>query len=160
MRYPLGHPACVAIEIGPGNVPRKDFKFITIDKNPLVKPDIVRDVEKGLPYSDNTIDLIYVSRVLEYIDDLIFIMNEVFRVLKPKGVFEIIVPKIILPKGDQWQQFMEKHKSTKDVITFFSGEEDSKEKEKLGITCKYRLLTAEDKTNVYLITLSKPPYGL
>ena len=60
----------------------------------------VRDLRRGLPFSDNTIDLIYANSSLEHIpyaehfgeEDFIFVMNECLRVLKPKGQMEIYVP--------------------------------------------------------------------
>lgn len=69
-------------------------RFINIDINPKLKPDIVRDVEKGLPFDDNSIDMIYSTHFMEHInpDAIDFVMYEIWRVLKPNGSFHCTVP--------------------------------------------------------------------
>ena len=57
--------------------------FINLDISPNVAPDIVRDIERGLPFGDNTFDEAVSSHTLEHIRDLIFVMNEIWRVCKP-----------------------------------------------------------------------------
>ena len=57
--------------------------------------NIVRDLKRGLPFSDNTISHIKADSVLEHIadnDDFAFVMNECLRVLKPGGEMYIRVP--------------------------------------------------------------------
>ena len=82
----------VKLNIGSGRKPIEGY--INIDRNPNVNPDIVRDVERGLPFGDNTVDIIYTEHFMEHVEpDLIdFIMFEVWRVLKHKGEFRCIVP--------------------------------------------------------------------
>ncbi len=72
----------------------RDYKFgyINIDIDPSVKPDIVRDIEKGLPFDDNSVDEIYCSHTLEHIHDLLFVLREFYRVCKNKAKITIIVP--------------------------------------------------------------------
>lgn len=47
-----------------------------------------------LPFDDNSVDLIYASHVLEYFDreEVINVLNEWKRVLKPKGILRLAVP--------------------------------------------------------------------
>jgi len=68
--------------------------YINIDANPKSNPDIVRDLEKGLPFDDNSIDEIYSEHFLEHVnpDELHFVMYEIWRVLKPGCFASIIVP--------------------------------------------------------------------
>lgn len=49
---------------------------------------------KGLPYANNTADLIYSSHMIEYFDrqEVIGVLEEWYRVLKPNGVLRIAVP--------------------------------------------------------------------
>lgn len=56
--------------------------------------EVVWDIRKGLPFSDNSFLKIYAHSILEHLcsNDLIFIMNECHRVLKKDGILEIIVP--------------------------------------------------------------------
>lgn len=72
----------------------KDEEVINIDKEPFWKPNIIRDVEKGLPFDDNSVDEIFTSHFLEHItqDKMDFFMFECWRVLKNKGKFICIVP--------------------------------------------------------------------
>jgi len=48
----------------------------------------------NLPYQDNSIDLIYLSHVLEYFDrvEVIDILNKWYDKLKPNGILRIAVP--------------------------------------------------------------------
>lgn len=66
--------------------------FITIDIDPTTKPDIVRDIEKGLPFGDNSVDEIRCSHTLEHIHDLCFVLREFYRVCKNGAKITIIVP--------------------------------------------------------------------
>jgi len=66
--------------------------YINIDKDPKVNPDIVRDIEKGLPFSDNTVEEVYASHFLEHVEDLIFVMEEIYRVCKNGALVKIRVP--------------------------------------------------------------------
>jgi len=66
--------------------------YINLDINPNNNPDMVRNIEKGLPFDNNKFDEIYCSHILEHIHDLIFVMNECWRVLKVGGILDIDVP--------------------------------------------------------------------
>ena len=69
--------------------------YINIDKNarwPNV--DIVRDIRLGLPFDDSSVDEILASHVLEHLDsdELMNVMQECYRVLKPGCPINIVVP--------------------------------------------------------------------
>jgi len=68
--------------------------YINIDRDPRTRPDIVRNIERGLPFSDNTVDEIFSRHTLEHIDPeyIHFVMFEMWRVLKPGGRLKVIVP--------------------------------------------------------------------
>lgn len=70
--------------------------WLNTDLSPTAKADIVHDIRKEqLPVGDNEADIVYASGVLEQIlenEHLLFAFNEVWRVLKPGGTFEIVVP--------------------------------------------------------------------
>lgn len=78
------------INIGAGG--EKLLGFISIDIDPAVKPDIVRDIEKGLPFDSNSVDEIKCSHTLEHINDLLFVLREFYRVCKNGAKITIIVP--------------------------------------------------------------------
>lgn len=86
------------LNLGSGNTKSKNYIDIDIDKK--CKPDVVLDLEKAkLPYRTNTIDEIYTSHTLEHIVNLIPLLEECWRVLKPKGIFRILVPSRMSPGG-------------------------------------------------------------
>ncbi len=78
------------INIGSGKDRR--VGFINLDIDPEVKPDITRDIEKGLPFDDNSVDEIVCSHTLEHIRDLSFVLREFYRVSKPGAKIKITVP--------------------------------------------------------------------
>ena len=69
--------------------------YVNIDADPNCRPDIVRDLRRGLPFGDGSIFGVRASHVLELIQDdadFFFVLYEVWRVLVPNGRFEIMVP--------------------------------------------------------------------
>ncbi len=89
----------IKIDIGCG--PWKKEGFIGIDneegstqwKNvPGAKAiDINYDLSKGIPFADGTVEEVFASHFLEH-TDLMFMLGEIHRVLKPGGKLEFIVP--------------------------------------------------------------------
>ena len=65
--------------------------YIGIDN--VTEADIQHDLCEGIPFEAGTVDVIRAKDILEHLPDTIFIMNECWRVLKPEGVLEIIVPR-------------------------------------------------------------------
>lgn len=76
----------------------RDYRegWINIDISTDCKADEYRDIRKErLWQEDEAADLVYISGVLEQIgpnEELIFAMNECWRVLKPGGQIVIVVP--------------------------------------------------------------------
>ena len=56
--------------------------------------DLRRRVQDGIPLPDLSVDEVRASHVLEHVPapDRVAVFNEVWRVLKPGGRFEVIVP--------------------------------------------------------------------
>ncbi len=80
----------VVIELGCGK--NKHKGAICIDKNKECKPDILHDLEDGIPFDDNSVDKVLAFHVLEHLSDKEKIMSEIHRVLKPGGLFIFEVP--------------------------------------------------------------------
>ena len=90
----------VRVELGCGWTRRmKPHPFIGVDGylykdketgEPIV--DIVKDLERGVPFSDDSVDIVFASHFMEHVNDLIGVIEEVYRVLKPNGVLEMINP--------------------------------------------------------------------
>lgn len=84
-------PSPLYVDVGCG--PHKKEGYLGLDLIAQPGVDIVADVEKdGLPFSDGTVDKIYMSHFLEHVNDPAKMLNEVNRVLKDGGEVTIIVP--------------------------------------------------------------------
>lgn len=81
----------IRLEIGAGPE-RKLPGWTTADLSACC--DLVLDLTKPLPFPDNSVEKIYSSHVLEhfYFNDLLALLSECRRVLKPSGVFSASVP--------------------------------------------------------------------
>ena len=79
------------LEIGPGGVKTKEG-FITSDLS--FRTDFPYDLRLGLPFPDESLDLIYSEHVLEHFryPDLVALLRDCYRTLKPNGVFSLAVP--------------------------------------------------------------------
>ena len=75
----------VIIELGVGRA-RSIQNAITIDKLDFPEVDIVADLDKGFPFlEDNSVDEIYSFHFFEHVNNLEFLMGEIYRVLKKGG---------------------------------------------------------------------------
>lgn len=80
----------VVLDIGCGS--RKIYGAIGIDRHAFPGVDIVCDLEKGIPADDDSVDGINAVYFLEHVSDLIFIFQEMYRVLTDGGMLELLVP--------------------------------------------------------------------
>ena len=75
-----------------------DFKpgYLNTDISKTAKADIIHDIRcEKLPVQDGEAEEVYASGILEQIldnEDLVFAMNEMWRVLKKGGMLRIVVP--------------------------------------------------------------------
>lgn len=63
-----------------------------VDINPDSVADVVCDIDLGLPFPDNSTDAIYCSHFLEHTKNVLFILDEFYRVCINGSVIHIIVP--------------------------------------------------------------------
>jgi SAM-dependent methyltransferase len=94
----------VRIEIGGGLIPLPEG---TMNLDPAHGKGKFRRKAEDIPWpvENDSIDEVRASHVMEHIaagHDRIAVMNEVHRVLKPGGTFEIYVPFIENPVGTMW----------------------------------------------------------
>lgn len=82
----------VRIDIGCGTQNEKYPGCIGIDINPLYNPDILADVEKGIPFGDNTVNFINSDNSLEHFRQPYTVLKEMYRVLKTGGEVRLVVP--------------------------------------------------------------------
>jgi SAM-dependent methyltransferase len=79
------------LEIGPGDAPLEGFETLDAVANPgVILTHMARWGYEPLPLPDNTYDLIFASHVIEHIPwmNTERALKEVYRILKPGGVFE------------------------------------------------------------------------
>lgn len=79
------------IDIGCGGV-KQYSPAIGIDSLYPSQADLIADLERGLPIADNRVDHLFAVHVLEHIRELVVLMNEIHRVLKPSGVLHVLAP--------------------------------------------------------------------
>lgn len=82
------------LNVGCGRDYRPGWENIDISRE--VKAEHYLDIRKdALPFKDGSATLIYISGVLEQVgpnDDLLFTMRELYRVLAPGGIMQVVVP--------------------------------------------------------------------
>jgi len=82
--------SAVLIDLGCGR--RKMPGYIGVDCYPLPGVDIVHDCSKGLPFDDNSVDIVRAYDFIEHIPQSSNILREIWRILKHEGVVDIMVP--------------------------------------------------------------------
>lgn len=80
------------LELGCG--PKKLWdRSVTLDLNPLSKADVIHDLNAfPYPFDDNAFDLVVAEHVIEHLDDVIRVMEEIHRIVRPGGTVYIEVP--------------------------------------------------------------------
>lgn len=75
--------------------------FVNLDMDARVNPDVVHDLEiTPLPFADNTFDCILGSHLFEHIINLVPLVNDLGRILKPQGFLLAVTPYI--SSDDAW----------------------------------------------------------
>jgi SAM-dependent methyltransferase len=79
------------LDLGCGN--RKRPGAVGVDINDRTAPDVIHDLNVfPYPFSDSSFDEIYLDNVLEHLDDVIRVMEEVYRISAPGASVKVIVP--------------------------------------------------------------------
>lgn len=68
--------------------------YINVDNYPFEGIDVVADITKGLPFDNDSIDYVFSQDFMEHLptESKVFVINEIWRVLKPEGIMEHIIP--------------------------------------------------------------------
>jgi len=99
----------------------KGDKVIHLDIVSLPGIDIVHDLNDfPYPFKDNEFDKVRATHVLEHLKDTVKVMEEIYRILKPKGILYIEVP--IYPNPCCWRDPTHKKVFEKDTFDFFCPE--------------------------------------
>jgi SAM-dependent methyltransferase len=83
-----------------------DSIYKTIDMDPKCSPDILADAH-NLPLSDNSVDGIICKSTLEHLKEPIKAVDEIYRVLKPRGKCFITAPFLTPYHGNDYWRFTE-----------------------------------------------------
>lgn len=79
------------LDVGCGT--KKKEGAIGIDFNTQTDADVIHNLEVfPYPFTDNEFDKIYCDNVIEHLNDVIKTMEELWRISKPGGDIEIVVP--------------------------------------------------------------------
>ena len=130
--------APLKLDLGCGE--NKEPGFVGIDKQDLPGVDKVWDLEKGIPYPDDSAAVVRARHALEHLSDPIKIMTEIWRVLKDGGLLYFEIPST---KGEG-AHADPTHKSFWNKLSF-AFYTDDKLRETHGIPCKYDLLSIEEE---------------
>ncbi len=92
------------INLGCGQNVKKGYVGVDIVDHSIIYPlgqFIKTNLFKEMPFNDNSIEEVYAAHFIEHIpqDKVIWFFNEVYRILIPDGIFEIIVPPTQGPDG-------------------------------------------------------------
>jgi SAM-dependent methyltransferase len=71
---------------------RKLKGYINCDVSTIVKPDRIVDLEKKLPFKNDSVDEIILDHVLEHIHNFVPLMHELWRICEKGAVIRIKVP--------------------------------------------------------------------
>jgi GT2 family glycosyltransferase len=128
----------LCLNIGCGDHPRQSElldKWFNMDIQAFPGVQIVRDLKRGIPMPDETFDHVLMDNVLEHFesDDVVFIINEIDRVLKIGGTAEIIVPHAMHGQG-AYQDPTHKSYFVPRSVLYWNQELSSRGGEFVGIT--------------------------
>jgi SAM-dependent methyltransferase len=80
----------VRVDLGCGT--HKSEGFIGVDIVVASGVDVVADLNESFPFPDNSVDVIKAHDFIEHLPNRIQTMNELWRILKPDGIVDILVP--------------------------------------------------------------------
>ena len=134
------------LHLGCGKI--KKLGYINCDISPLVAPDLIVDLEKKLPFNDNSVHEVYTRHTLEHIANFIPLMTELQRVCKKEAKINIIVPYFSHPSASQDPSHMRFF--TWKTFDYF---------EKDNILCFYGLNLFKIRDKKLRILISQPLVG-
>ncbi|NMF56988.1 glycosyltransferase family protein [Pseudanabaena yagii] len=83
-------PDPLCIDLGCGIWKPEGFIGVDIYASPNI--DVVANLNRRFPFSDNSADIIRAHDVIEHLDNKIHTMNEIWRISKPNALIDIRVP--------------------------------------------------------------------
>jgi predicted SAM-dependent methyltransferase len=80
------------IDLGCGKPEQKYAGCFGIDINPDYHPDLLHNVDEGLPFEDGQIEFIHCDNALEHVRNPHFVLRECLRTLRDGGELLLVVP--------------------------------------------------------------------
>ncbi|MFJ4195320.1 class I SAM-dependent methyltransferase [Pseudomonas sp. NPDC089534] len=66
--------------------------FVGVDRFPLPGVQVIADLDKPLPFENDSVEVVHAAHSLEHVSDLMFTMRELYRVCKHRAQVCIVVP--------------------------------------------------------------------
>ncbi|MFH1173341.1 MAG: class I SAM-dependent methyltransferase [bacterium] len=113
------------LDLGAGTERSSYFRFLKLEDNHKItsiditnerKPDIIANLEEGIPLPDNSFGYVMCFNLLEHIYDYQKVINETYRVLKPQGVLIGTVPFVMRYHADPSDYFRYTHQALKKIF--------------------------------------------
>jgi predicted SAM-dependent methyltransferase len=91
---PTANGKVIKLNLGSGTT--RFAGWVNIDGNILHKPDMWLDARQGLPFKNQTVDIVYASHFFEHLrlSELQLLLRECRRVLRDDGILRIAVPNL------------------------------------------------------------------
>ncbi|MBI3631046.1 MAG: class I SAM-dependent methyltransferase [Candidatus Sungbacteria bacterium] len=71
---------------------KRGYAMSALDIEPLYADAVRHDVEQGLPYLDDSFDLVWCTEVVEHLRDPEILFEEIERVMRPGGIAVLTTP--------------------------------------------------------------------
>jgi ubiquinone/menaquinone biosynthesis C-methylase UbiE len=78
------------INLGCGN--KKKDGFLGVDAHKCDAAELIHDIESGLPFTDSSVDEVWMDNLIEHVRDIPQLMREIHRVGTPGARITIITP--------------------------------------------------------------------
>ena len=130
----------ILLNLGCGT--RKLAGYVNIDIRKEIMPDLVHDIEgDGLPYESNSVEKVRAWDFLEHvaIGRTIFVIEEIWRVLRPGGLFEHYTPSTEMRGAFQDPT----HVSFWNINSWFYYTLDAY-REQIGTVAKFKIIESKD----------------
>ncbi|MBD6614826.1 methyltransferase domain-containing protein [Komarekiella sp. 'clone 1'] len=126
-------------------------EYVNIDIFPAPGVDLVCDINEGIPFEDNSFSEALAVDFIEHIQPTkaINLMNEVYRVLKPGGIFRIHVPEA--PGITAYQDPTHTCFWNEESFSYYIHQHYRREKYGIyyGIIAKFKLISLKRKRHMW-----------
>lgn len=115
--------------------------YVNVD---IVQPaDVIADLSSRWPWEDDSIDEIVAHDIIEHLPYKISTMNEAWRVLKPGGLFDVLVPTT--DGRGAWQDPDHRSFWNRNSFFYYTGGDAHRERfgKAYGIVARFAVMSEE-----------------